>query len=490
MRLSGVLFMAALLALAPGGSAAAAPERPLVLVPGILGSRLCRGTGNDEVVVWGTISALRQVASLRLGAVPDGIHPCGLVREISVLGPLRQDYYGPIVARLEEAGYREGESLFVFDYDWRQSVFDNAARLADFVRVTLPADVPFDILAHSMGGLVSRVYLLEEGGAARVKRFIAAGTPWWGSVKLFELIEQGYGPITPLLGGIETVRRTILSFPSIYELAPRYTDCCASVTGGFDPAEPASWPALGWDGVALDAMPDLELLRTRRARLAEIVDTPLPEAVDEAVAIGVDQRTAESFRLLRDRDTWAIEAKVSWSGDGVVVPASSGAGERMVYKTSFSVHHAILSDPFVQDFAISALRNGPEQALIFVPVRARDRMRTTLGRLATLIGVAVVTDDPAYATGDEVQVRVILRLDDLEPVDPASVVLQAEHPNGATVIVPLSRDPVGTDNPFEQVFKGRVGAGPLSGTLRLRSELDVEGNQSRVAEAAVPVITP
>jgi hypothetical protein len=38
--------------------------------------------------------------------------------------------------------------------------------------------------------------------------------------------------------------------------------------------------------------------------------------------------------------------------------------------------------------------------------------------------------------------------------------------------------------------EGKIGAGALFGTLRFRAELDVEANQSRVAEVAVPVIPP
>lgn len=81
-------------------------------------------------------------------------------------------------------------------------------------------------------------------------------------------------------------------------------------------------------------MPNPLLLEEHRARLTEIVGTPLPESVDEAVVIGVDQRTSESFDLVPSGNGWSVEPKLGWSGDGVVVPASSGAGERLVYLRS------------------------------------------------------------------------------------------------------------------------------------------------------------
>lgn len=479
-----------------GGPAAAAPDRPVVFIPGILGSKLCRDDAGGETIVWGTLAAFRHVGALALapGAEAAGaVRSCGLIREISVLGPLKQDFYGTIMDRLAAAGYHEGESLFVFDYDWRLSVFDNADRLAAFVALRMPEGTgQFDILAHSMGGLIGRVYLADEAGAPRVKRFITAGTPWEGSVRVFELLETGYGPANRLVGGLGLVRRTLLSFPSIYELVPTYEGCCsqdAGSGGAVDPRQPGTWPALGWQA-APDGTPDPALVSRHRARLAEIVATPLPAGVEGAATIGVDQRTAESVRLRPGDGGWRVDIKTGWSGDGVVVPASSRAGGGSVYPTSFSNHQAILSDPDVQDFVLAALRSGPEQALAAVPVRPRDAMETLSGRLVALVGVAVTTDAPVLATGEAARVRVILRLAELDPADPADIVLQAEHPDGRVETIPLARDPAGTDNPFEQVFEGRLSTGPEPGTLTLRAALDVAGGADRIAEIAVPLVQP
>jgi hypothetical protein len=110
-----------------------APERPLVFVPGLLGSMLCRtGADGEQTIVFGTADALGQFPALAVDAAGDDLEPCGLLREVSFLGVFTQTVYGPFVERLEQAGYREGETLFVFDYDWRLSIFDNAERLAGY----------------------------------------------------------------------------------------------------------------------------------------------------------------------------------------------------------------------------------------------------------------------------------------------------------------------------------------------------------------------
>jgi pimeloyl-ACP methyl ester carboxylesterase len=181
---------------AQAGAAQLEPERPLVLVPGLLGSRLCRpdpSSPKKMQVVWGTVGALRQFPTIRLSPAPGGtdpIKPCGLVREIVFLGLYKQDVYAPIIRHLEKIGYREDRNLFVFAYDWRRSVFDNAKALEAFVREKVP-DGKVDVLAHSMGALVARAYIVEGEGGDRVARLFSAGAPFQGSVKVFQTVEKG-----------------------------------------------------------------------------------------------------------------------------------------------------------------------------------------------------------------------------------------------------------------------------------------------------------
>ena len=46
------------------GSAEAAPERPLVVIPGILGSKLCRADNSE--LVWGGVGSLFNLTKLAL----------------------------------------------------------------------------------------------------------------------------------------------------------------------------------------------------------------------------------------------------------------------------------------------------------------------------------------------------------------------------------------------------------------------------------------
>ena len=70
-----------------------------------------------------------------------------------------------------------------FDYDHETGINDAARTLGAAVDI-LQAAANVDqttIVAHSMGGLVTRQYLAREGGSSRISRLITLGTPHFGS---------------------------------------------------------------------------------------------------------------------------------------------------------------------------------------------------------------------------------------------------------------------------------------------------------------------
>jgi hypothetical protein len=88
-------FIPATGSFAAGEVLAAEPKRPLIFVPGLLGSRLCGQAPSTSVehVVWGTLGALAEFPTLRLGTDPRGreVRPCGLLREVAIFGRFTQD---------------------------------------------------------------------------------------------------------------------------------------------------------------------------------------------------------------------------------------------------------------------------------------------------------------------------------------------------------------------------------------------------------------
>ncbi len=81
---------------------------------------------------------------------------------------------------------------------WGQLGIDELAdQLKCFVDRAIPEGQPFDIVAFSMGGLISRYYLQRLGGLARVQRFISISAPHNGSLLAWLLPNAGCRHMRP-----------------------------------------------------------------------------------------------------------------------------------------------------------------------------------------------------------------------------------------------------------------------------------------------------
>src|SRR4030095_15259362 len=89
---------------------------------------------------------------------------------------------------------------------------------------------PFDIVAHSMGGLVAIILAHEQPAGANLVILVTLGTPFFGSVNAFETSLDGFSGVKDFMAGIgasrSEIRSVMLSFESGYELLPAYTNCC------------------------------------------------------------------------------------------------------------------------------------------------------------------------------------------------------------------------------------------------------------------------
>ncbi|MFE3147807.1 hypothetical protein ACFXJ6_14205 [Streptomyces sp. NPDC059218] len=221
----------------------------VVVVPGILGSRLADADGHE---VWGLsgralLHGIRTFGrSVKGLALPpdlgdehpgDGVRPLGPMRDLHGLlgiGTLVDGYDG-FLEWLENnfTLRRRGEkdeadapaNLIGFAYDWRLSCRYNADRLAERVdeelgrwRASAPerAEAQAVFICHSMGGLVARHYVERCGGAEVTRRVITLGTPYRGSLDALLSLVNGVGPAGI---GLTAFARGL---PSLHQLVPDY----------------------------------------------------------------------------------------------------------------------------------------------------------------------------------------------------------------------------------------------------------------------------
>lgn len=343
------------------GTVAAQSQRPVVVIPGILGSVLADDKGE---VVWGDRRSLQNFGRLDFDPAGNGstLHPIGLVEQIRVLGPFWTVHaYEDLLVHLRSLGFRDGETLFVFSYDWRQSNF-HTAKLFDAWVKERPAltNSQFDIVAHSMGGIVTRIWMLEHGGSSRVRKAIYLGTPFQGSMNALATLSEGWGDFkNHIAGGIDLVRRTMLSFPAAYELFPSYTRCCRlgdprshTFLNIFDPIQ---WNAQGWlPPEYRDGGSRADVFRAglqHAARVADLMARPLP-GVEEVRIAGDNQETRLYLYAKRAEHGWRAWSFTSSRGDGTVPVWSAGnAREGNLAGTlpAFVEHATIFRDEWVKE---------------------------------------------------------------------------------------------------------------------------------------------
>jgi hypothetical protein len=111
------------------------------------------------------------------------------------MDPIFHTYEG-LQKTFEESGYTLGKDLFVFPYEWRDSNVDNALKLRDKINeIKAVASWPkVDIVAHSMGGILARVYIESDYYSQNqndVDQLVTLGTPQKGSPEDYLTWESG-----------------------------------------------------------------------------------------------------------------------------------------------------------------------------------------------------------------------------------------------------------------------------------------------------------
>lgn len=193
----------ALLVAAMGLSLFAQGGNPVIIIPGLTGSELInKQTGKT---VWFRISKsktddLRLPISTNLARVHDSLVPGDILRGVKIgILPKYDVYDGFIKAFIERGGYHEEnwdlpsakgsqKGLYVFPYDWRLDNVGNARLLVRRVealkRKLRRPDLKFDVVAHSMGGLIARYAAMY--GDADLPPANRKPVPTWAGARLFD----------------------------------------------------------------------------------------------------------------------------------------------------------------------------------------------------------------------------------------------------------------------------------------------------------------
>ncbi len=306
----------------------------VIVVPGIMGSQLgLRRTApdpNDVLWVDPIDIGLGRLENLRIP---------GTARIVS-LGVVIYSYL-KLKLHLRAAGF----AVSFHDYDWRLGVDELGRSFAERLRND-PSE-RLAIVAHSMGGLVSRAAVVLPG-AERVERVLLLGSPNYGSFAAIQALRGTYAVVRKLARLAGEASAEFLSgeifntFPSLYQMLP--AGHCSDGTDLFDAG---SWPRSG-------PQPDAALLdhaRTVQSTLAH-PDTRF------ASIVGIGQETVTSVRRRTDDFVYTITRH----GDGTVPAISAALPGAPAYYVPVA-HSDLTRDPVVAAAVVDLLRKGSTKRL-------------------------------------------------------------------------------------------------------------------------------
>jgi Lecithin:cholesterol acyltransferase len=162
--------------------------RTLLIVPGLFGTEILDG---EAAPIWGRFRCL--YGGPPIGELPAPRGRAGRVMRAIAVGPLvLYDIIGSLLGALGRAGYRQGDNMFLYAYDWRQRVVDDGAPLAAEIRRLAEASGgPVDVLGLSNGGLTVRAAFVADR-ALPVERVVLSGPPLAGSVETLTVLHGGF----------------------------------------------------------------------------------------------------------------------------------------------------------------------------------------------------------------------------------------------------------------------------------------------------------
>ena len=282
--------------------------KPIVFVPGLMGSELWKGSER----VWPNVRYLFSRPDMFRLPEFEPLEAKEIVKEVVIVPNLiKLEQYKRLGDYLEEGfGYERQQNLIEFAYDWRQDVRESAKQLAQTID-NWNVSPPITIIAHSLGCLVTRYYVECLNGKEKVGRLILLGGPHFGVPYAITSLHTG-PELLPfgMLG--ERLREVLITFPSMYQILPTYA-CVDDQTGRYiNLLEDEEW-------LPESQRPLLRMARDFRRELGNICSVP-------AVSIfGYGIKTVTEISVNRDiNGVWqSAELTVRESGDNRV-PEFSG----------------------------------------------------------------------------------------------------------------------------------------------------------------------
>lgn len=225
---------------------------PVIIIPGVTGSEIVNPqTGRT---VWFSVKRDKEddlrlpIRSITLSENRDSLKATDIIRKVELPVLPDVEVYQSLIDALIAKGYTEAtwdkpkaaDVFYVFAYDWRRDNIESARLLIERMTAAKQSlkqpSLKFDILAHSMGGLISRYAAMYGGaepprtanpkptwaGAQHIRKLMLFGTPNEGAFSSFDALINGYPIIAdrklPFIDDLTT--EDVMTNPSSFQLLP------------------------------------------------------------------------------------------------------------------------------------------------------------------------------------------------------------------------------------------------------------------------------
>ncbi|HEY4340518.1 MAG TPA: hypothetical protein VGM97_11285 [Steroidobacteraceae bacterium] len=315
-------------------SAAGTRAGRVLIIPGIMGSQLGfdRPAPQPADLLW--VDAA-DIGAGRLRALR--VESAAPVRTMGVV------LYSYLRLRLHLVA--SGFDVASVDYDWRLGIEVLGKQLAQRIEAEPHAHV--HLVAHSMGGLVSRA-ALSLPVRRKVRQVVLLGSPNEGSFAGVQAVRGTY-PVVRKLAQLDArtsaeqlADEVFNSFPSLYHLLPT-----PSLTQPIDLFEADQWPRQG-------PRPRPELLRAAWATRGDLAEA----SENFSVVVGTGQPTVTGIERVEDDFVYTITPR----GDGTIPVVSARLDGARTYYVACA-HSELTRDPLVANAVAEILKSGTTRRL-------------------------------------------------------------------------------------------------------------------------------
>lgn len=358
-------------------------KNPVIVIPGIMGSKLVNKKTNETVWVRFKESKDDDLAlpiSSDLADNKDDIIATDIVESIKLVRFLPGiSVYEDLLNYLDKkVGYKRGDwddpaedgdnnTYYVFAYDWRRDNVETAHLLIQKIeklkaKLKRP-DLKFDVLAHSMGGLVARYAAMYGSadlhekpnptwvGAKHFASIFMLGTPNEGSMEALDALNNGSSINIPLGGRYYPSffsREVGFTLPALFELLPHgaaakfYDENLKPFD--VDIYDPKTWKRYGWSLTSDEAYME-RLSKSKKAQAEKYLETVLLRAKRFHAALDVKTKVPETLNFY----LFGSDCKTTLDGAIVFFDLESGSWRTLTRGEGFkNVRGEKVSDKLVK----------------------------------------------------------------------------------------------------------------------------------------------